>query len=204
MINGSIDRVDIDCIKGQKYVRIIDYKSGELKFNLNKVLYGLNLQMLIYLYAFVKNNINTIPAGVFYLPVNGGYSATNNSMKMNGILVDDSDIRLSMDLQNDNKYIPTLPRDKYRKDNPLINIDDFNTIFNFLELKIKEMEDTLLKGDISISPVNLGNGTSCKYCDYKNICKIENDSKVVKINNNPNSKEALDIMKEKINELQTN
>lgn len=204
VINGSIDRVDIDCINGQKYVRIIDYKSGELKFNLNKVLYGLNLQMLIYLYAFVKNNINTIPAGVFYLPVNGGYSATNNSMKMNGILVDDSDIRLSMDLQNDNKYIPTLPRDKYRKDNPLINIDDFNTIFNFLELKIKEMEDTLLKGDISISPVNLGNGTSCKYCDYKNICKIENDSKVVKINNNPNSKEALDIMKEKINELQTN
>ena len=47
-IRGSIDRVDVYDFNGEKYVRVIDYKSGVKKFKLSDILDGLNLQMFVY------------------------------------------------------------------------------------------------------------------------------------------------------------
>ena len=46
-VSGSIDRVD----KFGGYIRVVDYKTGSKKFKLPDILFGLNLQMLLYLYA---------------------------------------------------------------------------------------------------------------------------------------------------------
>lgn len=71
-IRGSIDRVDTLEKNGEKYVRVIDYKSGTKEFNLSDVLYGLNLQMFVYLFAVCNDKncrVNGIPAGVLYMHV---------------------------------------------------------------------------------------------------------------------------------------
>ena len=60
-IRGSIDRVDIfTADDGQKYVRIIDYKTGSTSMKLEELYNGLNLQMLVYLIAITQrvNELN--------------------------------------------------------------------------------------------------------------------------------------------------
>ena len=71
-IIGSVDRVDVMEKDGKSYLRVIDYKSGGKKFDMSQVLSGLNMQMLIYLFAICENGKerygDIIPAGVFVFP----------------------------------------------------------------------------------------------------------------------------------------
>ncbi len=74
ILTGKIDRIDILDKDGQSYVKIIDYKTGEKKFDLSEIYYGLQLQLLIYLDAFIKKGKklvgeNIFPAGVFYFKI---------------------------------------------------------------------------------------------------------------------------------------
>jgi len=50
-ITGKIDRVDIGVLDGNKYVRVIDYKSSIKKVDLNEALEGLQIQLITYLDA---------------------------------------------------------------------------------------------------------------------------------------------------------
>ena len=56
------------------YIKIIDYKSGAQKFQLEDVYYGLQLQLIVYLNAAVEKarqekEKNVVPAGVFYFHI---------------------------------------------------------------------------------------------------------------------------------------
>ena len=72
-LEGIMDRGDIWRSGNKVYVRIIDYKTGKQQFDYNKVLNGLGLQMLLYLFALCREkNIlpgtELTPAGVLYFP----------------------------------------------------------------------------------------------------------------------------------------
>ncbi len=54
-VGGTIDRADMATVGGQDYVRVIDYKTGRKLFHLTDVLYGLNMQMLVYLAALAED-----------------------------------------------------------------------------------------------------------------------------------------------------
>ena len=49
LLRGRIDRVDEAREGDHLYLRIIDYKSSDQSLSLEKVYYGLSLQMLVYL-----------------------------------------------------------------------------------------------------------------------------------------------------------
>lgn len=55
-LQGRIDRIDTLDLDGQTYIRIIDYKTGAKKFDLNELYYGLQMQLLVYLDAIIKNS----------------------------------------------------------------------------------------------------------------------------------------------------
>ncbi|MDO5126046.1 MAG: PD-(D/E)XK nuclease family protein [Ruminococcus sp.] len=56
-IVGTIDRADVfTADNGDKYLRIIDYKTGGTYLNLEELYNGLNLQMLIYLLAVTQSH----------------------------------------------------------------------------------------------------------------------------------------------------
>ena len=48
-VEEKIDRVDVMEKPSGKYIRVVDYKTGSKDFKLSDVLYGLNMQMLLYL-----------------------------------------------------------------------------------------------------------------------------------------------------------
>ena len=64
-ITGKIDRVDIAIADDKKYVRIIDYKSSVKNIDLNKVVNGLQIQLITYLDSITKIE-DVLPAGVMY------------------------------------------------------------------------------------------------------------------------------------------
>lgn len=71
-LRGVIDRVDYYQDGDDIYVKIVDYKSGYKKFEVNDIYNGLQLQLVVYMEAALeltkkKNpNKNVIPAGMFY------------------------------------------------------------------------------------------------------------------------------------------
>lgn len=54
-INGKIDRLDTDSVGSNLFVNVIDYKSGQKKFDYTMAYNGLSLQLLTYLLAVQKN-----------------------------------------------------------------------------------------------------------------------------------------------------
>ena len=74
-LKGIIDRVDYYQDGDDVYVRIIDYKTGGKKLELNDAYNGLQIQLIIYMkaaMAMAKKKYpdkNIIPAGIFYLGV---------------------------------------------------------------------------------------------------------------------------------------
>jgi len=55
VLTGQIDRVDAAEIDGRMYLRVLDYKSGVTSLTLDEILYGQNLQLLVYLDAVMQN-----------------------------------------------------------------------------------------------------------------------------------------------------
>ncbi len=173
-IGGAIDRVDTF----GAYIRVVDYKTGSRKFNLSDVLYGLNMQMLIYLYATMKSErfADKIPAGVLYLETGKKVDEDKNFV-MNGLLSNNTAVHEAMDKENDGKFVPRLRVKKdgsFYKSKEFIEEKDFETIFSHIEKMLKDMNSSLLSGNISVNPTDEREKDACKYCDFASVCGIEN------------------------------
>lgn len=129
-VSGKVDRVDTMQRGGKTYLRVVDYKTGSKEFNLTDVVYGLNLQMFIYLFTLCENGAQRysaggeiLPAGVLYLPAkrpnvqavrNGdeeqlekeALSAAQGALKMNGLLLDDPHSLIGMERDGGGLFIP--------------------------------------------------------------------------------------------------
>ena len=108
-IGGKIDRVDLAELHGETYVRIVDYKTGSKEFKLTDVLYGMNLQMLIYLAALIENG-GLQGAGILYMPAvqplvpadrqtppDKIQKEAEKKLKMNGLVLDDPEVITAME-----------------------------------------------------------------------------------------------------------
>ncbi|MDE6726514.1 MAG: PD-(D/E)XK nuclease family protein [Oscillospiraceae bacterium] len=85
-VQGIIDRVDMfkadtnDSGKPIAYIRVVDYKSSVHSFDLHNAQNGINIQMLLYLFALQSANENNPtlelrPGGVNYIPSNNNGAA---------------------------------------------------------------------------------------------------------------------------------
>ncbi len=68
VLRGRIDRADILETSRGKFVRIIDYKSGEKKFSLGNIYNGLDLQLIMYLTTLCEGE-GYRPAGMLYFKI---------------------------------------------------------------------------------------------------------------------------------------
>ncbi|MGN0459948.1 MAG: PD-(D/E)XK nuclease family protein [Ruminococcus sp.] len=191
-VRGFIDRVDVMEKNNEKFIRVVDYKTGIKEFKIGDILYGLNLQMLIYLSAIKKNGQdyfgeNIVPCGVLYQPsstgfVSADYSATeeeiqkeqNKSLKMSGIILDNTSVILGMDKSGKGTYIPV----KIGKNGPtgskdsLFNLAEMGMIFRNIDELLTQMAETLHRGEIEFNPA-MDKYNACQYCPYLSVCGYE-------------------------------
>lgn len=196
-IFGYIDRVDeMDC-GDKKYIRVVDYKTGIKQLQLSDVLNGLNMQMLIYLFAVEKNGKehfggNIVPAGVLYLPARMSPFKADRSLddgelkaeilkngKMNGLVLDDTRVVKAMDESEKNMFIPAGIDEKTGKaTGSIISLKQLEELNKRIDRIITDMATELHNGKIPASPVNgKDHDGVCDYCDYKSVCCHEPDGK---------------------------
>ncbi len=184
---GKIDRVDIAVIDGKKYVRVVDYKSGNKKFALSDVYYGLNMQMLIYLFSIWKEGKgkykDVFPAGVLYMPVISKYHTTERHSenikakklehyKMNGLLLEDSEVLEAMDASG-GIFIPGT-----RSKNSFAKLSELGVLAQKVTDQLSNMAYSLMDGKIEAVPTVGGGFNQCQYCDYKNVCGFEDGDRI--------------------------
>lgn len=165
-LRGSVDRVD----RWNGYVRIIDYKTGSRSFKLPDILFGQNMQMLIYLYAVCKSNaFGGSPAGILYMPASRKLNATAAERRMNGVILGENQVHAAMEKENRGEFVPRLTE----KSESHLTLEDFESIFSFIEKKLTSAGEKILSGDISASPVDSSDSPACKYCDFSALCRIK-------------------------------
>lgn len=182
---GKIDRVDIYERNGEKFVRVIDYKSGRKSFSIEELFYGLDIQMLVYLYALHQNGAsvfgsNPSVAGCMYVNVNPATVKINRNegmtsaekkleetKKRSGIFLNDADVLRAMDPERRGKYIPVKENDL----KSLATAEEFGKIFLKIQSLLKTMAKETSSGNIYKNPVIHGLVDACEYCDYAEYCE---------------------------------
>ncbi len=186
-LEGKIDRVDVY----KNNVRVVDYKTGKMTFTLSDTLVGLNMQMLLYLYAVVKNGGDIIeepkPAGILYMPARKGKAT--KTLKMNGLIVDDEEVLKAMEKENEGKFVPKLSA----KSEHHINSETFDLIFKKIDELILNMGKAVQNGSFSARATDGATVKACAYCDFASICRSSNKehNKAVKLTNS----EVVELLK---------
>ena len=191
-ITGKIDRIDSVNTKEGKYIRIIDYKSSTKDINLNEFLSGTQIQLITYMDS-VTDEEHTKPAGMLYFNlIDPIIKASRNltdeeikneirkNFKMNGMILADVNIIKLMDKTLEKGYSKSIP--VYIGKDGQISKTKSNTITKeeFTKLQktarniIKKIADEILSGNIEIKPTynKKTKIDSCKFCEYKTICKF--------------------------------
>lgn len=193
-ITGKIDRVDIAKDESGKYIRIIDYKSSTKDIELNKVISGLQLQLITYVDALTKNNKQFIPAGALYFsliePKLVGAKKDmskeeieeiiKKNYKMDGLILADVNVIKMMDIHLESGKSDTIPvalNDDGNinfKSSKVVTKDEFENLQKYTIKIIKEISKEILDGNISLKPYYIVNErkSPCSYCEYKSICQF--------------------------------
>lgn len=189
-IRGSIDRVDTFEKNGETFVRVVDYKSGNKAFNLSDIMYGLNLQMFIYLFSLCEDKtakLNGTPAGVLYMhsarniftfdsksqAESSVEAEENSSFKMKGIVLcdDEGEIPAAMEHELKGKYIPVKVKANGDLTGQLVSLEELGLIHKKINSLLEKMGEELHNGYILRSPVkNKNHKNTCEYCDYSDVC----------------------------------
>ncbi len=198
---------------GNRYVRVIDYKSGNKKFSLSDIVYGLNLQMFVYLFTLCNDKsseFSGIPAGVLYMHAARSVLSTerniekdklvneeNKEFKMKGlVLYDEShDILSSMEKELKGKYIP-VKATKNGLSGCFASLEELGRIGKKVENLIAQMGNNLQSGNIEQNPIQGKNhDKTCEFCDYASVCANRRSIKNREIDA-LKDEEVLEILKE--------
>ncbi len=192
-LTGSVDRVDLMEKDGIKYIRVIDYKTGKKEFRLSELYSGLNIQMVLYLMALLKNGKEyygeALPAGVLYLPSRIGFSEyldvrspdaesvsarRRQSGKLSGMILNSPVVYNGMGVDDLPDYFPVGYNKKEELTGNNFTLTNFKKLSHIIDDKIISMGNNLHNGNIAAVPSGKdGEGSMCRYCSYKPICNHE-------------------------------
>jgi ATP-dependent helicase/nuclease subunit B len=186
-LTGKIDRTDrhITDSSGTEYVRVTDYKSGNKELDFPSIFYGLDMQMLLYLFAVTNEKDNIKPASALYLPSDGAKTdgvllpgANEQEMRKNWLL---RHIPSGVAVNDDELYEQET---RYRLESNATSRKTFmkvkqlsDTSYEKLQNYCGKLIDTQVKrvknGNIAAIPVSydVKNCKVCEYCEYKAACR---------------------------------
>ena len=195
-LQGRIDRIDVSEDAEHVYVKVIDYKSGNKKFDLAALYYGLQLQLVVYMNAAMElesrkhPDKEIVPAALLYYhiddptietPVELTQEQINEEilakLRMNGVVNSDPAVveRLDHLLQDKSKVIPVEKKKdgSFSARSGILSREELHVVSAYVDTKIRQIGREILDGKIAANPYEKGNEEACTYCAYKKVCGFD-------------------------------
>lgn len=195
-LQGRIDRIDVSEDAEHVYVKVIDYKSGNKKFDLAALYYGLQLQLVVYMNAAMElesrkhPDKEIVPAALLYYhiddptietPVELTQEQINEEiltkLRMNGVVNSDPAVveRLDRFLQDKSKVIPVEKKKdgSFSSRSGILSREEMQLVSAYVDTKIRQIGREILDGKIAANPYEKGNEEACTYCAYKKVCGFD-------------------------------
>lgn len=181
---GIVDRIMYKEENGKTYVAIIDYKTGNPDINLDYSIYGLNMQLPIYLYLVKNSKLNNIEFIGFYLDkLIHSKSKYNEDVlkkyKLDGYTIDDENLISIFDKNYmDSKMIKSMKITSkgFSSYSKTISKEQIDRLIELVDKKIDEVRDKIIECDFKINPKKIDNKLlGCEYCKYKDICFMKEE-----------------------------
>lgn len=155
VFKGVIDRVDLHA--DQENCRIIDYKSGRLKLDYHAVYHGLQLQLPVYMHAWLLSNpqLKATAAGYFHFdhPIwsrpddLAAWDSQNTQQKL---------------AEHDWLSLTERPADRLA------------LLGRFAFARVVQSVEHMMSGRIAARPACMhSSDLPCKYCDYQAMCRYD-------------------------------
>lgn len=196
-IVGKIDKILTLKDDTNTYVIVVDYKTGSLHNDFNKVIYGLDMQLLYYLYL-IKNTskisnpkftgmyLQSIMTEVLASQDGKAYEdLVSDNMKLSGYTIDNLQRLYEIDNNYENgSYIKGI---KVKNDgtfyaySKVLTEETIDVLIDIVDKNINEVIDSIKKVDFAINPKKLGDtNVGCEYCAFGDICYM-NENNIVKL-----------------------
>lgn len=195
-LNGKIDRVDLCEHDGQKYLRVVDYKTGVKDFLLANLYYGLNLQMLLYLFALLDDPDrypDAEAAGVLYMPAGSPKPDKERTrddpespedylrryFRMRGTVLNDRSILTMMEQKIAGVYIPAAldvsdagtGELKLTKDSQVFTPEQLMRLRGYVEQLLCECAEQYAAGEVAPQPMKRSSSGKDYYADACFYCE---------------------------------
>ena len=200
-VGGKIDRVD-GYVRGDTlYLKVVDYKTGTKQFHLSDLLYGLNLQMFLYLMMLRQADVQKVlaacsadaarvePAAALYIPAKDPFvtaqpdedagsvqKALDKELRRIGLVLDDGDLLEAMEGGGTFRFLPV----ERKKDGAFTAASCVATsaqmgrLLRKTETSLRRIARQIAQGDIEATPYRAGReDTPCRFCDFKEACHFD-------------------------------
>ncbi len=196
VMRGRIDRIDVGEHDGKRWFRIIDYKSGERSVEVDRVYYGLSLQLFLYAQIVEQRSSELLGAphsfaGLFYFPVTDPIKpvATPTSpeqaetmnrtrVRMKGLLTQEPALVPLLDNLNESGRTDLFPR-FLKKDGNFdgrrltVTHADWQRLVTHTHQTVTDLTRRIHAGETTIAPYRHGNDRACDTCVLQALCQFE-------------------------------
>lgn len=193
---GKIDRIDIRREDDEIYLKVMDYKSGRKQFSLDDVYYGLSMQLPVYMNAAVSflqeryPQTTIIPAAMLYyrlqkpiIEIEGTKAEEEieveirKQMKPDGLLLGEDCVLTMLDqgftTDSDVMRVGRKKDGSFKAASQVISQEDLGLLLSYTQKKAEQMMQQMAEGEIAVTPLKTGNHTSCDFCEYREVCRMD-------------------------------
>lgn len=155
LLSGKIDRVDLFENDGKLYFRVVDYKSGKHTFSLDEVRSGMDIQLILYLFALKGAMPNATPAGAQYLFASTEKGVTEISRS--GLILNDQIINEAVNGQSEGAYSKGLTEQ---------TLAEMQTLQSEMQDAVLSVARRILSGEAQKTPSE----KACAFCPVRADC----------------------------------
>lgn len=199
-LRGRIDRLDIAVEDNKVYVRVVDYKSGVRKFDLNELYYGLQLQLGVYLGESIRmlekeyQDKEIVPAGMYHyhiddpivektdevektiekkLRLEGLSSAERRAIVLQDKSFEDMAGGLAASVKSLVIPVDTKTDGAFASTSAVADKKQLHGVMEHVHDRMKEFGAEIMAGEVSKNPYRLADKTPCEYCSFREVCGID-------------------------------
>lgn len=191
-IYGKVDKIMTFEDEENAYIIVIDYKTSTITADASKLVYGLNMQLFLYLYLIRKSEEfkKYTTAGTYISPILEtipNYTEKKSyeellwdQSKYSGFSIKDSDIIEKLDCEykvaSYIKGVSVKKDGEFSKSENLISMPIMNKLLDIIEENVELVEEEIEKANFKVEPKKfMGDkgSFSCEFCKLKDLCYVK-------------------------------